>query len=352
MNQTVGKGRGMVSWLSGALIGAMLLGATPVAAAGVSHAERYVALGDSISSGYGLEYETEKFTRQVANENHLSLTSLAQNGETSGTLLERLGDPEVASAVAQADVITITVGGNDLLNALYGYLAEEYDENHTDTPTTEEEMKSALMGGDASTLAFALGAVRGFSNSEQEQTALSQFASNLTQVVGQIQAENPGVWVVLANQYNPYSYLVKELSKFPLIGAGARSISQAFEVGVRGLNAAIASVGEQMGCTVVDVYAAFEDAQENPCNADLSAAMELNLDFHPNAYGHSLIAQVVTAAANTQMETGARTVSGQTTQLTQRAHGEFPPVWAMLAGGAGVTALAAVAWLGTRRRGK
>ena len=103
---------------------------------------------------------------------------------------------------------------------------------------------------------------------------------------------------------------------------------------------------------VVDVYAAFEDAQENPCNADLSAAMELNLDFHPNAYGHSLIAQVVMAAANTQMETGARTVSGQTTQLTQRARGEFPPVWAMLAGGAGVTALAAVAWLGTRRRVK
>ena len=144
MNQTVGKGRGMVSWLSGALIGAMLLGATPVAAAGASHAERYVALGDSISSGYGLEYETEKFTQQVANENHLSLTSLAQNGETSGTLLERLGDPEVASAVAQADVITITVGGNDLLNALYGYLAEEYDENHTDTPTTEEEIDSSV----------------------------------------------------------------------------------------------------------------------------------------------------------------------------------------------------------------
>lgn len=352
MNHTNGKGRRMVNWLVGAMIGAILLGTTPVAATSSTHTKRYVALGDSISSGYGLEYETEKFTQQVANANDFSLTSLAQNGETSGTLLERLDDPAVTSVVAQADIITITIGGNDLLNALYGYLAEQYDECHADKPTTVEEMKSAIMGGDASMLAFALGVVQGFSNSEQEQTALSQFTSNLTQVVGQIQAENPEGWVVLANQYNPYSYLVKELSKYPLIGAGARSISQVFEVGVRGLNTAISSVGEQMGCTVVDVYAVFEDAQENPCNADFSAVMKLNLDFHPNAYGHSLIAQAVTAAASTQMETGARTVSGQTTQLTQKANGDSLPVWAMLVGGAGVTALAAVAWLGTRRRGK
>ena len=42
------------------------------------------------------------------------------------------------------------------------------------------------------------------------------------------------------------------------------------------------------------VYDAFETAQENPCNASVSMPVKLDMDFHPNADGHGLIAQQVT----------------------------------------------------------
>lgn len=349
MNRTNGKGRRMGKWVSGALFAAMLLYPMPLAAAGSDGGRCYVALGDSISSGYGLKEEEQMFTQQVANQNDFQLTSLAQNGETSETLLQRLNDPEAAASVAQADVITITIGGNDLMNALYAYLFHQYQEKNPDATIKQEDIKAAMMGGDMTMLAFALDVAPGFADSQEEKDALALFVSNLTQVVTAIRSVNPQVCLVLTNQYDPYSHLVKELSKYPLVSDVAEQISCAFSTGVSTLNSAIASVGALMGCSVVDVYTAFADAQENPCNAGMSAAMKLNLDFHPNAYGHSLIAQAVTAAANAQLGTGARTVSGQTTDLIQGEDKAGQEIWLVAAGTAGACLVAVVTvWRGRR----
>ena len=42
---------------------------------------------------------------------------------------------------------------------------------------------------------------------------------------------------------------------------------------------------------VADAYTSFEKAEKNPCNASFAP---MNLDFHPNAYGHELIAAAIT----------------------------------------------------------
>ena len=109
----------------------MALGMAPAAYAqeGSQPQKTYVALGDSISTGYGLT-EGVGFTGQVAEDNDLSLVSLASDGETSETLLTKLKDPASAAAVMKADVITITVGGNDFMNALYSFLQTEYNEEN------------------------------------------------------------------------------------------------------------------------------------------------------------------------------------------------------------------------------
>ena len=109
-----------------------------------------------------------------------------------------------------------------------------------------------------------------------------------------IRAENPQVQLVVVEQYNPYSYLVKELSKNPIFASSAQSLCAAFGAGVTDINDVIAAVAQQQECVVAEVYDAFETAQENPCNASVSMPVKLNLDFHPNAYGHGLIAQQVT----------------------------------------------------------
>ncbi len=294
MKSTNGKG-GLVKKLLGVAVSAALfLCLVLMAGAQSENGTSYVALGDSISSGYGLEEGTLSFAQRVAQDNGLELTNLAQDGETATSLLDKLQTDQVSAAVAQADIITITVGGNDLMNALYAYLTDAYNQRNPETPTTQEDMKNAIMGGDMGVLTFTLEVGPGFSNSERATQALADFHTHLTQMVLDIRAENPQVQLVVVEQYNPYSYLVKELSKNPIFASSAQSLCAAFGAGVADINDVIAAVAQQQECWVAKVYDAFETAQENPCNASVSLPVKLDLDFHPNAYGHGLIAQQVT----------------------------------------------------------
>lgn len=89
----------------------------------------YVALGDSITAGYGLGEGEKAFPQLLAEANGLDLTDLAEDGLTGAELSAALQtDKELQQAVAGADIITVTIGGNDLMNALYQGLAEAYNQ--------------------------------------------------------------------------------------------------------------------------------------------------------------------------------------------------------------------------------
>lgn len=279
--------------LSVAVAGGLLLGGGGEAWAQTAGERCYVVLGDSISSGYGLEEGEQSFPQQVAQTNGLTLINLAQNGETSASLLDRLRTPQVAAAVAQADVITVTVGGNDLVNGLYAYLTQAYNQRHQDSPQTQGELQAAAMGGDWGVLTFALGVVWEFPQSQQANQALADYAQHLTQVVGEIRRENPKAQLVVVEQYDPYAALVGQLSQNPLFASTAQRLHGVVQAGVERLNQAIGD-GQTLGYSVARVYEVFASAGENPCNATLSGPRQMELDYHPNAYGHTLIAQQVT----------------------------------------------------------
>lgn len=125
----------------------MLLGMAPLSALAAQPV--YVALGDSISRGYGLDTETaeKSFVEQIAEQQELSMTMLAADGETTASLLAKLADDDgaVAEALGTADVVTLTIGGNDFMNALYEYMAEAYNAANN-TSFTAEQFKQALGG--------------------------------------------------------------------------------------------------------------------------------------------------------------------------------------------------------------
>src|SRR5699024_2975512 len=101
--------------------------------------------GDSITSGYGLSDDDPGFTELVAESGGYALTNLAEDGATSADLLETLSEEETAAAVAEADLITVTIGGNDLMGALYGYLAEVYNEGkEPEAQLTAEAIEAML----------------------------------------------------------------------------------------------------------------------------------------------------------------------------------------------------------------
>ncbi len=271
----------------------MLASLLPVGAMAAEEDPTYLVLGDSISSGYGLASDESSFAELVAAEKSFNLNDQSDSGEKASTLLAKLQNNEI-DGLADADVITLTIGGNDLMAALYSYLTDAWNTDRDDADKlTVEQMQQALLSGDQDILTFAVQKISGFASSEQAAAALDTLSSDLTQILAAIRAANPTVVLVVGNQYNPYAHLADAVGDNPLYSMAANMVANAFDKGVTALNDLIAQ-GEAQGAYVVaDIYTAFNDAAQNPCNAGLTSTGSLNLDFHPNACGHQLIADVV-----------------------------------------------------------
>ncbi|MFA9444944.1 SGNH/GDSL hydrolase family protein [Egicoccus sp. AB-alg6-2] len=102
--------------------------AGPEVAPDSGDAMTYVALGDSLATGAGAttsyveEYAEGLRTRTGVD---VELTNFAIDGWTSQDLLTSLYDDEgVRAAVADADLVSLDIGGNDLLRALPLFLSD------------------------------------------------------------------------------------------------------------------------------------------------------------------------------------------------------------------------------------
>lgn len=112
------------------LITAALIFFLSAAASSASAATwNYTALGDSLAYGYGAAGNygyAERYRDHMQNDNGVTveLTNLGANGWTSSDLLAALKrNSTYRSAVANSDVITFDIGGNDFLNAAEKYIA-------------------------------------------------------------------------------------------------------------------------------------------------------------------------------------------------------------------------------------
>ena len=262
----------------------MALAMLPVRAL-AEESKAYVALGDSITSGYGLEdAEAESFPALVAERGGFELINLASDeGVTSATVLSQLRNPDVLAKVQDADLITLTVGGNDVLGALYAFLAERYAVVNPGAALTPEQIIEALAAEEPNLelVASLMQLVPEFAASPQAAQALADFGTNLTGIVATVSAANPDASFVVVNQYNPYGRFDSPLTS---------DLVLAFDKGVAGLNSVIAMGASSGAYVVADAGTVLGSAEENPFNASFFSLADFNLDFHPNAYGHQLIA--------------------------------------------------------------
>ncbi|AWB42931.1 lysophospholipase [Paenibacillus sp. CAA11] len=82
----------------------------------------YTAIGDSLTTGFGAlpgNGFVPVYRRMAENRlrQQITVNNLGVNGLTSGALLERIGHPVYRQALQQAQLITISIGGNDLIQA-------------------------------------------------------------------------------------------------------------------------------------------------------------------------------------------------------------------------------------------
>lgn len=279
----------------------MLIGLVPMTAFATEDTINYVALGDSISTGYGLTSAVDDgYTYLIAKEKGYNLTNLAVDGNTASGVLSQLEKESVQASIADADIITLTVGGNDMMAYLCKVIADQYnatqskEENKITGPQVGEIMTSS---GDARKIPIVLAAMKVLTPSSDNYviknpeylTELDAFIDKYNQIMSTIKELNPDVTIISATQYNPYAEFENASIKF-ILSISLNFAYQAAEDGVTALNTAIKNNAENGGYIVADVKAAFDEAYANGIDPYVADPSSLNLDFHPNKAGHRVLA--------------------------------------------------------------
>ncbi|MCR4759871.1 MAG: hypothetical protein K5705_06335 [Oscillospiraceae bacterium] len=244
----------------------------------------YLILGDSISTGYGLEYHSLSYAKQL---NSPVMKSWASDGTTTAQLLETLNDDSVKVDIKRSSNIIISIGGNDLLQPVLAYVEGNRQEGESLLQTLKRLASSK--GADV-VLGEVTKALRAPKN--QAKANIAAIAATLTEL-------NPNAKIVFQTLYNPF--------EVPESMVTERGFSMKdFNLLTNYINGNEGILNEAMK--------AQEESYENVLVADVGAAFAgtgwlytrvLDSDVHPSALGHALIAATVMktigAAANSSV---------------------------------------------------
>lgn len=213
----------------------------------------YTALGDSIATGYGLKDTAGSYTSLFAEYLGAKENNLAVNGLDSAGLLGLLGRPDTAACIRQSDIVTISIGGNDLL----GVITKNMD-----------AVKSGNI--DVDSLINSL------------NTAETNFAENWPAVVRKIKAYSSQAAIIASTLINPYQGVT----------FGEMNLGTFADPYIQQINSVIIKYAS-LGYQISDSYAAFQN--KNGLKLSNAQAVPGDLDPHPNAQGHERIFQTLRA---------------------------------------------------------
>jgi len=222
-------------------------------------ATRVVGLGDSVPAAAGcactsfVELFGDDVEQHTGRPNHTD--NYARNGLDTAGLLAQLKGPVVAEGVAHADLVTVTIGANDLATAQSDYFA-------------------GTCGGSDGLDCF--------------RATLPSLRANLTAVLDRIRTLAAGhpVGVRVTNYWNVFED--GEVAQQRHGDAFVRDSDQLTQEA----NAVICDAAALAGAVCIDVDTAFKRASPG---GDPTSLLAPDGD-HPNQAGHELIATTVAAA--------------------------------------------------------
>lgn len=265
-----------------------------------------VVLGDSIARGYGLaNVEKQRYSALLAEKladdyADVNIANYGVDGLTGAELVEFLKN-DMPAEIADSDYVLVSIGGNNILGVLTemsgvaelmtgidSQIITDYVKYMTATDETEKSKYETVL----TTLNTLLGTVNsvftGETFAQKVAEAVEKLQNEIPEIVSLIKEENPDAKIVIQTVFNPYKSVNISLpyieSKVELASHGDAAVSV--------LNMAIESLAEEQGYAVLPVYDVFEASAKKAVNAAFSIlTMQLNVDPHPNATGHQLIAE-------------------------------------------------------------
>lgn len=300
MKKTIAK---IISFIA---VLAMLL-SLAVPASAMTQPNFMLALGDSITTGFGLDnyfegddaYECDSYITLIANALGLtakeSYVNKAVNGATSSDLLTLL--PELSRYLNYSDLIVVTIGGNDLLGMVPMVASAVSGKNVTSLGTAAEILTAAKPEDFA-----ALSSNANFQR--QMTTALNKFATNVASIAEIIKKDAPNARVIFLKQYNP----MNNVPGFSDFGSFAATL-------IGSINATIETVCAASGFEVLNAPAAID-------NNALELTNMLNYDIHPNAAGHLEIAKLFASYLGISLDPSENVFEEATTAAPETTEAE------------------------------
>ncbi len=214
-----------------------------------------VSLGDSIPNGYGLTDKNAAYPVLISKRLDAIGIYLSQDGVTSEGILSRLESGAYDNALSQADIITLSIGGNDFLSKL------------------NFEAFFLFVQGDPSKLQAIA------------DDGVVTLSSNLPKIVSNIVKKAPRAKLILQTIYNPYA-------AFTNVVAGGVVFSDFVDSQIERLNQTIRLIAsENAFIELCDVYASFSQSADH---SFVNAIPDpLIIDPHPTPLGHLAISDVM-----------------------------------------------------------
>ncbi|MBQ9416493.1 MAG: SGNH/GDSL hydrolase family protein [Clostridia bacterium] len=261
------------------LLCGVLLCALPTVlfASGGEQTPSLVVLGDSIGTGYVLEdYDKSATPRSryswatmLGQELRYSLSNLAEDGLTTSGLRSLLESGRIDAVLADASLVCVTIGGNNLLHLLSS-LAE-------------------LDGvPDATGIMTVLSSLTPEKLEALTEEGLVEAEQDLQMICSRLKTLAPGAKIYFETLYNPYKYWRLPLDSFGVIG-------DYLDGPIDRYNEVLTSVTGQHSIETVGVCDAFRQADDPSlvnayCNSILDLiSLNMEYDPHPTAKGHALI---------------------------------------------------------------
>lgn len=202
----------------------------------------FLSLGDSIAAGAGLlNPAKQSYGAIVSDTNGYNFTNDAISGHTTQQMYRRINEKRVSKHIAEADIICVSIGGNNFLTANLPELIVDATQKHDFTKFDE---------------------------------IAEEYYSELGKIMTCLREKNPLATIILQTLYNPM-YISPELRA-------------AYQEGADRLNNTMRRyLADHEGAYVlVDMAEPFGD-DESLINADY---------IHPNSQGHIVMAGVVLKA--------------------------------------------------------
>ena len=270
-----------------------------------SNKTAYVAFGDSIAAGYGLEGYTagqdnppaDSYQAIISNFLKTSPANYAVTGDDSTDCINILESGNADNMLSDAGIITLSIGSNDLLKPFTGIVKETLgitEDIENLNPSQIEKYYSSL---DASSILEITTIANKLSNELKDNAILHEkaqaFSGNFNKIIDIINQKAPDASIYVTNIYNPYKDVM-------VLGDIA-------ETYIKEINTAFSQDSENY--TLIDLYTLFKNENLSNVKFNFSDLSSINLDPHPSKEGHKRIAETIISAIEKKYAPAAASIS-------------------------------------------